>query len=167
MNNDVLPDLSPRIYEQIGRVMARWAEIDMLLGQFFAWVLHADSGMALIVTQGVSSGTITDWLRTLIPLRFTHDETRNRILALLNRIDDLRADRNAYAHGVWRHGPEEDTAILDTVRWERSEIIRGELVTVQDATELVGHIFDTRQELLFLGDQLGFHAQVKPAKTSD
>ena len=154
-------DMDSAIYENIGRVVVRWAYIESLLGQFLAYLLDADQGKMNLVTQNVSGSTITDWLRALYPHRFADLETLDRLGLLFSRVDDIRSTRNAYAHGLWSRGHENDTAMLQTIRWERREIIRDELVTAADLADTLHHIEEIGAELLMLGDKLGFHPQQK------
>jgi hypothetical protein len=73
-----------------------------------------------------------------------------------DRIKTASEDRNAYVHGVWQNGPEPKTATVQTVRLNRAEIVRDELVTCADLTDLAAEIEDITQELRELARRLGF-----------
>lgn len=69
---------------------------------------------------------------------------------------DARAERNTYVHGVWASGVELGTAVVQTFRWNRSEIIKHEITTAADIHELARHIDDLITELHMIGGKLGF-----------
>ena len=47
----------------------------------------------------------------------------------LTEINELRAERNALIHGVWATTTEPGTALVQTVRLQRRQVVQGELVT--------------------------------------
>lgn len=57
---------------------------------------------------------------------------------------------------VFGRGTSKGSAKVQTVRWERSEVIKVELVTVRDLKELAADIDEAGQALAALGRQLGF-----------
>lgn len=139
----------------LGTVMSRWAYIDYLMGEFIAFLVDAKPALMYAITNNVSASTITDWVRTLLPVVYHDDESIDEILSLLSEIDRLRAVRNTLAHGLWsRHV--KGAAKVQSVRWERSEVIKIELVTVRDLKELAADIDEALQALATLGRRLGF-----------
>ena len=54
-------------------------------------------------------------------------------------------------------GPEAITAIVTTIRLDRAEIVKGELVTTHDLDGQIEEIGDIYAELVELGTRLGFH----------
>jgi hypothetical protein len=129
----------------------------MLCGDFLAFMVEGNASFMHVVTKNVSGSTVVDWLRTLAPVRFTDPQTQASLNDLFSRIDQLRAQRNAYVHGIWAAGREPATAMVMTIRWERAEVLRDELVTPEDLSALLEEIHDVYRELVFLGDKLGFH----------
>src|SRR6266542_2358207 len=146
----------------LGQAVYIWSAVEWKEGEFLAFLLGAHQGLAQIVTKSVSGSTITDWLRTLATIRFGAAETE-RIHALLTRIDDARSQRNAYVHGLWTPGPVKGTALVTTVRWERAEVMKGELVTLQDLIVFADEARELYAELAVLGDHLGFPKPPSPA----
>ncbi len=110
-----------------------------------------------IVSKNISSSTITDWLRILTPFQFGHPETQAGLANLFGRINNVRGERNAYVHGLWSAGSVPTTAEVMTIRWERTEIMKSELVTTSDLDGLLADIGEIQGELVMLGDKIGFH----------
>src|SRR5262249_52357422 len=107
--------------------------------------------------------TLTGWLRTLAALRF-NEADKQRMLGLLTQIDEARAERNAYAHGLWVPGPEPQTAVVSTIRWERAEVMKQELVTKADLNGLLEEIEEVYRALVAIAHHLGFH-KLPPARS--
>ena len=129
----------------------------------FAFLLHADPGLSHVVTANVSGSTMTDWIRTLVPIRFTNAETQDNIRDLLNRVDETRAERNAFVHGIWTAGPEPGTAFVSTIRWDRREIMTNRLVGADDLSGLLEGIREVYDELVWLGRKAGFYTMPSTA----
>jgi hypothetical protein len=145
------------LIERLGAIAYRWAYVDFMQGELFSFVLQADPGRMHIITKNVSSSSVTEWLRVLSPFQFTHPETQAGLTDLFSRIDRARTERNVYIHGLWSAGPEPETADVMTLRWERAEIMKRELVTLDDLDSLLHDIGEIHDELVWLGNQLGFH----------
>ncbi len=142
-----LLDISPSLLQTLGRIITRWAYVEMILGEFLAALLRADRGALHVITANVSSATIEDWLRTLIPIRFAEAATQVRLNAILNEVAELRAERNALVHGQWQPGPEPNTAKVQSVNLARSEIVLTRLVTASDLQELAERISEILEEI--------------------
>jgi len=151
------PDIDPQLLQRLGMVVSRWAYVEALEGEFLAFLAHADPGAMYVLTQSVTGATLTDWLRILAPIRLTHPDTTERLKALFTRIDETRSERNVLVHGLCRPGPEPGTLLTQTVKWERAEVVREELMTAPDLDDLIQRIHEIAAELIFLGKRLGFH----------
>ncbi len=139
----------------LGTVVSQWAYIDYLMGEFVAFLVEGNPASMYVITNNVSASTISDWCRTLLPVRYEDDESLDEIRSLLSDIDRLRAERNALAHGLWSpHVP--GAAKVQTVRWDRSEVIKVDLVTASDLKELAHDIDEAGNALAALGRHLGF-----------
>jgi hypothetical protein len=150
--------VSPALLEGLGIVVTRWAYVEALEGEFLSYLTGAKDGNLYVITQAVSGKSITSWLRTLADLKFTHEESRKKIADLFNRIDEVRAERNALVHGLWRPDPgDKSIAIVQTVNLARSAMIKDELVTSADLTDLIERIGDIMRELILVGTNLGWH----------
>ncbi len=156
--SDPVRQIEPVFFELLGRIITRWSFAETLLNEFLAFLLKADHGLMYVVTSNISGGTVIDWIRTIFKVHAGDDENAiTQINALLGRIDDARAERNRMAHGVWAthvSGPE--TVAVQTVNWQRTEIIKTELVTAADLNEFLNEIGEILGELGVLGTTLGF-----------
>jgi hypothetical protein len=149
-------DVSPQLIAGLGMIVSQWAYVEAYEGEFLSFLTDADPGAMYTITQSVSGATLTDWLRVLSQVRFSNSNMVDNLSKLFTKIDETRADRNAFVHGLWKAGPENGTAIVQTIRWDRREVIRQELVTVADLNEIIERILEVIAELQMLAKSLGF-----------
>jgi hypothetical protein len=149
-------DIHAPLLERLGRIVYRWAYVEWLEGEFFAHLLRGDKGRTHIVTKDISAATITGWLRILCDTEFAHPETKANLNDLFNRITAVRAERNAYIHGLWTAGSQMGTADVMTLRWGRAEIMKNEVVTQGDLDSLLEEIECLYRSLTSFSQQLGF-----------
>jgi hypothetical protein len=107
------------------------------------------------VTANVSSATVTNWCRTLLRVHHHPDEPPADIMELLDTIDGLRGERNALVHGLWKFD-EPGTAIVQTIKLDRSPVINQQVVTLADLHELTLAIGEAKNAFDELGERLGF-----------
>jgi hypothetical protein len=148
--------LPPTIRQSLGDVAIASARIDALLAEFLSYLLQADPGSMYVLNQDIASGTQLKWIRTLASGRFTNENTLTNLAVLFDRIATTKAERNALVHGVWSPGPEPGTAIVQTVKMDRAEWIREELVTSADLDDLFRDLESIGDELHAIGVRLGF-----------
>lgn len=148
--------LPPEITQGLGDIVIAWARVESLTAEFLSFLLQADHGSMYVLNQDIAGGTQMKWIRTLAGSRFTNQNTLDNLTILFDRIDRTRGERNVYVHGVWGPGPEPGTATVQTVKLDRSEWIRTELVTPPDLKELFDEIASISDELFAIGKSLGF-----------
>jgi hypothetical protein len=120
-------------------------------------LVKADPGAMMIVTGNLAISAQSKWIRGLLSGREREAEHSAHVIALLDRADELRSERNEFAHGIWdTNGCEPKTALIQTVNLERTEVIRTRLVTVADLNELVIEINEWIADYIKLGRELGF-----------
>ena len=134
--------------QSLGGVVIAWARIDSMIAELLSYMLHADPGSMYILNQDIAASTQLKWIRTLVEDKFTNQGSKDGLKILFDRIDVARVERNTYVHGLWYPGPDETTALVQTIKLSRVEIMRNELVTVADLDEL----FD---DVVAIGDE--FH----------
>ena len=147
-------EIAPEFHERLGRIITNWAVIEALQAEFLAHLLQADPGSMYIMTQNVSAKTVTSWIRTMTPIQLSDQESQQRIADLLTEIDEVRADRNALVHGVWSTESVTGTVLVQTVRWERADIVKDEIWTLADLDELIDRLLPLGEELHFLVKRL-------------
>ena len=130
----------------MGDIVIAWSRVEGLIAELLTFLLKADPGSMYVLNQDVASSTQIKWIRTLAEQNF-HPTALEQLNALLVRIDAARGERNAYVHGVWGPGPTEGTAIVQTVKLDRAEVIKAELVTPPDLNELFSDIETMSDEL--------------------
>lgn len=157
-----VPIIDTQLMTMLGRVVTTWSLVEGYTTELVAFLLEADPGSFYVVSRNVANATVTDWARTLATMRFDNDNTREKLAALLSSADEARAERNIYVHGLWKPGPEPQTALVQTVRWDRREVVKYELVTLSDLEELLERIANIVGELRFVGRRLGFISTAFP-----
>ncbi len=149
-------DIDRILYDRLGQVTVHWTQVEMILGEFLSFLVQGNPGLLYVITQNVAGSTITDWCRVLCEMRIEPDGWRKELKELFVELDDARKQRNVYIHGLWKKGPEPATALVRTVRWERREVLKDELVTVGDLESLLERTNELFATLLQVGLRMGF-----------
>jgi hypothetical protein len=139
----------------LGDIVMAWSRVEALIAEFLSFLLKADHGAMYVLNQDIASGTQMKWVKTLAADRFTHPNTQANLKILFDRIDGARGERNAYIHGVWAPGLEPGTARVQTVKLDRAEVIREDLVTAPDLNDLFSDIESVSDELYAVLKKLG------------
>jgi len=119
----------------------------MQCGELFERMLQASQGTLHVLIPSVSNASVTNWIRILAADRFANDAFRDHVLEILKRTDDLRAERNSLVHGIWTPGPVAGSALVQTVRFDRTDVIQDSLVTVADLNDLLSHLADVLRDI--------------------
>jgi hypothetical protein len=146
----------PALLAAFARVIIVWSYAEQLQGHLLSFLLNADEGRMLVISQNVSASTVTGWIRVLLQIPAVQATGIGDLSELLTEIDDVRAERNALAHGLWYPGPSRETAQVHTVRWDRTEVIKTTVVTIDDLNDLLRGIEDIVRKLRVLAGQFGF-----------
>ena len=139
----------------LGGIVMLFSRVEGWLNEYLAHLLQAKSALMHAVTVNVSNATITDWIRVLLRVKHHPGEPPDEIMQLLTTVDELRSERNTLVHGMWTFG-EPGTAVVQTIRLDRSPVIRQLLVTIADLEELSGAITEATNALSKLGAREGF-----------
>lgn len=127
-------DIDPLVIQKLGQAIIAWSLVEAFVSQLFICMTKGDRGAMYVVTGNVSAKTLTGWIRTLINSA-PDDPLDEEALTLLDEIDELRVERNLYAHGVWRPGAHFGSGIISSLRLERSAILEDTVVTAADLEE--------------------------------
>ncbi len=147
--------LDQKILASLGLVVVQSATLDGFQQEFLSWLLQAHSTSMYVLTQSVSVSTQSTWSRTLIEFGLGEPH-KTEALAILSMADEIRQDRNALVHGLWEVGPEPETALVSTVRLDRPETVRKELVTLADLDQLSGDLIEATERFAALATTLNF-----------
>lgn len=146
----------PDLLAAFARVVILWSYVEQIQGHLLAFLLGAEEGRMFVVTQNVSSSTTTDWIRALLQIPAVEVMGVGDLKVLLTDIDEARAERNALVHGLWSPAPAPEAAKVQTVRWDRTEVIKVGLVTLDDLGDLLHRIEGILRELRGLAERFGF-----------
>lgn len=153
--------IAPRLYTLLGQAVTRWSYVEAEMNNLLAYLLHADAGSMYVVTQSVAAATVSNWTRVMSEVHFrNHPYIVEDLHKLLAEIDEIRAERNTYVHGIWS-AESEDAALVMTMRWERSEVSKDELVTEADLTSLLERTTEVYEALVRFGVQIGYRPAVR------
>ena len=139
------PQIEPEILRNLGEMVVISSYLERLVGDLFSAMLTTmnaggppDPGSLLVVTQGVSPSTLTDWIRSLLKARPTSELIEAEVRGLLKDADEVRKERNALVHGLWGTGKSPPaTVMVQTVRIGNDVPIRDQLVSASDLHTLI------------------------------
>jgi hypothetical protein len=110
-----------------------------------------------VVANSIATSTQSKWLRALMASHEYEALHNSRVINLLDRLDELRSERNELIHGQWdTTNTEPKTALVQTVNLDRAEIIKSRLVTLKDLRDLLSDINAWIDDYIVLGRELGF-----------
>jgi len=93
-------ELSGEHCDIVGRVIVAWGRLEAALEELIWYFLDLPIDDGRVVTSRLDARTKIEMLRSFGP-RHLADETNPQFSYLLNRISDLKDDRNFVAHGLW------------------------------------------------------------------
>jgi len=156
-NTDTGPGpFDPALLAAFARVIIAWSYVEQLQGQLLSFLLDAEAGRVFVISQNVSASTVTAWIRVLLQIPAVQKIGMGDLSELLEEIDDARDERNALAHGLWHPASSPEEAVVQTVRWSRTEVIKDTFVTIGDLGDLLRRIEDIVRKLHALAGQFGF-----------
>lgn len=146
-----------RMYEYLGRICASWSIVETHLGALLAFMMESNPSYMFVITESVAGATITNWVRILCETQITDHSIKTKMQSLLKEVTDIRSERNSLVHGLWEAGPETDTALVQTVRMDRNEILKEVLFTPADFDEILDRIHRVGVTFDRIGRQLGYY----------
>jgi hypothetical protein len=161
MNDDLSNDRAA-LMERLGSIVILWTYVEQWLNELLTYLLEANPALMHTITVNVSSSTIADWVRTLLRAHSYPAQPEAEIMELLRSIDELRGERNALIHGAWTFD-EPGTAVVQTIKLDRSPVVNELVVTLADLHELAIEIGEAKNALAALGQRFGFPPKVKRA----
>ena len=148
-----LPDLGidPSLLALTGRIITQWSYAEASLSHLVAFLTGAQPHLLHMVTQDVSASSLVGWARSLVrALVPSNSPDHARLLALLGECDSVRADRNNLVHGMWKPGTEPGTAVVRTIKTDRSDIILDALWTRHDLMDLLNRVNAVAGEMAYI-----------------
>jgi hypothetical protein len=131
--------LSQKMMQRFGIFVTRWSFAETCVNDLFAILTKGDQLSMMVVTANVSSSTICGWTNTLLDT-MVYEPIFDKIREAIKEIDALRSDRNALVHGSWVTSGPRGSAIVQTIRLDRSPAIKEELVTAADLDDLIDRV---------------------------
>lgn len=157
-----MPDLTPakvdtELTSRLGTIVMKWASAESWLSYLLATMVEANPGAMSVVTNEMSASLTIQIIKTLISVHEHKQPELSAVRELIEDADELRQQRNEYAHGVWNpEGCEPKTCLVNIVNWKRKEISRSVLVTVSDLDQLAIELDEWIAAYIDLGKRFGF-----------
>jgi hypothetical protein len=130
-------EIEPELLQRLGLFMVRFAHLENCLSNLFVKMTGGEPGLMIVVTANVSQTSISDWIRTILEIAHSPHEWANEIRSILDDLDELRAERNTLVHGLWTTDSAAGSVVVQTVRLDRREIIKGRVLTAADLGILI------------------------------
>ena len=119
------------------------------------WTVEGKAEPLTVVAANISTGTLSEWIRTILDATEDYSDQANEIRDLLTEISEVRVERNTLVHGLWGLTPNPPSAIVQVIRLDRGTVVSELVVTRADLDALIHHICDLatalREVLLKLG----------------
>jgi len=148
--------IHPKLLIELGCITIASAQIEGLLLQFLIYMMavgHED-GMH-VISENTPVSRLLQWVRLVAEQRF-EPEAYNKLKVLFDRTQDAIAERNTYVHGLWKNGPDAETALIQTIKMNREFPLKWELATFADLRELLIELEYIAQELHAVGVECGY-----------
>lgn len=142
--------VEPDLLERLGRLVVKWSFVEQCVSDLFVHLTGGDRAAMIIVTSNVSQSTLTNWARALLDLRTSVNEIElaDELRETLLDVDEIRRRRNALVHGLWGTDGPSNSVCVQTVRLERKEIVKDEVVTAADLDDLICEASEVERRLL-------------------
>ena len=131
-----LNPIDPALLERLGSIVVRWGIVEAYVSEVLSLLLMADRGCMYVLTVATPVSAQLKWIETLVKFRLVDDQARAQMLETIADLNELRSERNALVHGLWNTGPEPATALVQSVRIEGTEMMKGEMVSLAELKEL-------------------------------
>jgi len=158
MPHPIIAQDSPdhEILKLIGLVTTEWSWVEMLQNEMLAFFCSGEPGAMYVITQNVSTATVTGWLRTLAQIKVKNPDSFKVLTELFGQIDTVRAERNTVIHGNWTLHSEPGFAFVQSFNWDRKEVGKTEMWSAADLLDLISEIHSLQLQLGNLGISLGY-----------
>ncbi len=149
--------IDPELLWRLGKIVTLWASVESWVAMLLGTLMNADLGASSYLTNNVSDALQIKCIRALLSVHAHKEPATQDVIDLLNRADEMRAERNELVHGIWNAvGCEPGTALVNTANLDRAEIIRDRLVTIPDLDQLIHDIEAWIRDYAMLGVKIGF-----------
>ncbi|MBK7014775.1 MAG: hypothetical protein IPH39_04175 [Sulfuritalea sp.] len=135
-------NIDPELLQLLGTVVVKWSYVELFVSDLFVYLSRGAPHAMVVVTANASQSSLASWIRTLLDLLECPHDWEKEIREVLAEIDDMRPERNAFVHGNWIAGDGPGAATIHTIRLERKEVIKTELVTASDLKAFLDRIQD-------------------------
>jgi hypothetical protein len=142
---------------RLGKIVTLWSALEGWVAMLLGTLMGADLGASGYITNSVSDALQIKCIRALLSVHAHKEPATQQVSELLDRADEMRAERNELIHGLWNaQDCEPKTAVVNTTNLDRAEIIRNRLVTEADLDDFIGHIEEWIKDYATLGAAIGF-----------
>jgi hypothetical protein len=154
-NSTPVRQVEPELLQRLGLLVIRWAVIENWMSELFIFMMKGTPGLMYVVTESISQSTITEWIRTLLGVVQTPADIERELLDILNDVKELRGERNALVHGIWSTDCPPHSAIVQTVKLDRREMVRDQVVTAADIDDLISRTLEIHVRMVAIAKAVG------------
>lgn len=147
MADEKTREVDPEFLQLLGLIVIRWSLVENWVNDLFVSMTEGEPGYMYVVTANVSQNSIIGWIRTLIDIKRPPLDLVTEMQEVLTEIDEIRAERNALIHGLWGTEGAPGSVRVQTVRLERTAIVKDEVVTAADLHDLIDRILEVAVRL--------------------
>ena len=140
-------EIEREILERLGGIVTTWGLVEQRISDIFVAMTGGSPAAMLTVTVDVSQNTIIGWIRTLLQVLPITDEVEQEIKEAIAEADELRIERNTLFHGIWTTNSAPNSAVVQTIRLDRTEIVKELVVTSADLDALINGIVECAHRL--------------------
>jgi hypothetical protein len=130
-------EVEPAILQRLGLVVIRWSLIESQAAELLFLLVKIDPAYGYVITSNVSQKSVTEWIRTLIQMLPISEELETMIEEAMVEMNEMRGERNTYIHGLWGTEGPDNSAIVQTVKPERTAIVENIVVTAADLDDFI------------------------------
>jgi hypothetical protein len=93
-------EISPGTEKLIGRFVAAWSDVELVIGLLVWAILNVDEDDGKIISAAVDASVKVTWVRAFAA-RHLELEDQREIAEILSKLDAIRESRNLIVHGQW------------------------------------------------------------------
>jgi hypothetical protein len=147
----------PEFLQALGSIITRWTIVEGYQEKLLAHLLGANRNYLSVVSDELSTATVTNCIRTIVSLKYDNDPAREQLLEFLDEVDHWRTERNNLVHGLWVSRVDLPNEVeIQKRQWKSGTVLHTYTVTLPDLHESDREINRLASGFKTLGEKMGF-----------